>query len=414
VIGLPAMFYTHGVGAFFFLGSGVILTPLVIYIYGFKLRKAGENFDKASPVFVMTLPYKSKALSRVVSVVTVSLLTPYLILQLSGVGKFMVSYSDGLFSYTSSLVITAVMVLIYMWNSGAKSDAITDFYQGIFTLVGSLLLGILILIKLDSNFFVTLKDANLMSIPGPNGFFSLPFLFSYAIIFGLICIATPQVSAKIMASDEKSLKVSSRLFPFAGLAIIALGGLFGLYAAANLDVISPDFVVGDVLQSLLDLGGILAPITICVSLVFIVGVIAAAISTIDSLLLAITAMLNESIFKEPTKSVKVTKIWIFCILIVSIFFSFKPPAFIVDLARIQVGGLMGLLPCLLAPFHGYNSKFVGWMSLIFGVSSIVVMRVWNPNVFGLDSGVVNLVVGSFGVFIGIIVEKIFNSSAVDV
>lgn len=412
VVGLPAMFYANGVGAFWFMWIGIILTPLTIHFIGkriIKLSKTNEN-KFASPVGLLTSGYNSKALTIILSLTTIVVLFPYLILQIAGIGKFLVSISDGNISYVWGTILCCFIVGIYIYSGGAKADAETDLIQGILLIIGTVVVGIILLILISKSAFIApLNDKGLLSIPGPKNYFTLPLLVSYGVIFTLISISTPQVSQKLMGiKNEEDLKPLIRIYPIVGSIIIFFAGLIGLYAAVHLKVASPDFVTGDVLRTLKTAfsGNIYAVIFFVVSILFISGVISAAVSTIDSLLLAVTGILSDNVPNENKTENKPTyKIVTAVILILGIILAAKPPLFIVTLAQIQLAGLTALLPCLLGPLFGINNKISGWLAIILGLTPVLANKFLDIKYFGIETGVVGLVMGLIGLLIGKLISK---------
>ena len=88
----------------------------------------------------------------------------------------------------------------------------------------------------------------LWDTPGPKGFFSWQILVSFGVIFTLISVATPQVSQKLMGctSEDDLSSLTKWWYPLIGTIVVALAGFMGLYAAAKLEIASPDFVAGSV------------------------------------------------------------------------------------------------------------------------------------------------------------------------
>ncbi|MDZ4757503.1 MAG: hypothetical protein SGJ10_05110 [Bacteroidota bacterium] len=415
VVGLPAMFYAHGIGAFWFMWIGIILTPFTMHFIGRKLiRLSKENRDKfASPVGLLTSGYNSKALTIVLSLTTIVVLFPYLILQIAGVGKFLVSISNGSISYILGTLLCCVIVGAYIYSGGAKADAETDLIQGILLVIGTSVVGLLIIyLMFDSDFttqVASLNEKKLLSIPGPKGYFTIPLLISYGIIFTLISISTPQVSQKLMGiENEKDLKPLFIWYPIVGTIVLMFAGLMGLYAAANLKVSTPDFVSGDVLRSLFTTlsESSFRYVFLFISVLFISGVISAAVSTIDSLLLAITGIIRDSAMLDYTRENKrIFRIFTSIILILGIVLSSKPPLFIVNLAQVQLAGLTSLLPCLLGPLFGVNNRVAGWLALVLGLFPIIANKFFGVGFWGVEIGVVGLIMGLIGLFIGKIFEK---------
>lgn len=408
VIGLPAMFYTHGVGAFWFMSIGIVFTPITLYIVGRKIIVlAKENRGKySSPIGLLSAGYNSPSLTKFLSLITIVVLFPYLTLQIAGIGKFLVSISDGSLSYVVGTIICSSIVGIYIFTGGAKADIITDNIQGKILVAGSIFVGILIASKvMDSPdlIFENVKSKGLWSIEGPKGLFSYKFLFSYAVIFSLISIATPQVSQKIMGMDSpKDLRILYWLYPIVGVCVVGLAGVIGLYGASSVNVVSPDFVTGDVLRNLVSgSGAALYYGLFAIAVLFIAGIISAAVSTVDSLLLAISGIIRDTFqMKESQSANKKLKVVGILALLLGLIFSSKPPLFIVSLAQIQLAGLTSLLPCLFGPMLGVSNKIGGWTALVLGITPIVLSQFFGIKFFGFDVGLIGLVLGIVGLYAG--------------
>jgi SSS family solute:Na+ symporter len=414
VVGLPAMFLTHGIGTFLFMGVGIILTPLTLHFIGRKIiRKSNEEHNHATPVGLLTSGYNSKAITIVLSTLTILVLFPYFILQIAGIGKFLVSVSNGNISYVLGCIICCLIVAPYIYKGGAKADADTDRIQGIILIACSLVLGAIILyfanLKGYDSQIGILDEKGLLSIPGPKGYFTAELLISYGIIFTLISISTPQVSQKLMGiKKEEDLNPLLRVYPFVGIIIVIFAGLIGFYAAANLKVSSPDFVSGDVLRSLSESFStpFFSFIFFIISILFMSGVISAAVSTIDSLILTITGIIKDEVVANKSensyKSLKVVSVFV---ILIGILAAAKPPLFIVSLAQIQLAGLTGLLPCLLGSIYGFDNKYSGWFSLVLGIFPLLLNKISGITYGNWEIGIICL----FGGIVGLILGKIINS-----
>ncbi len=403
VVGLPAMFYSHGIGAFWFLEIPVLIAPFVIYFVGFRIvKKAHQSPGVSSPITLLTNPYGSTILTMGVAVLTVAMLIPYLVLQISGVGKFLVGFTDGRVSYITGALICCVVTGMYLYRGGALADARTDMAQGIVMFLSAALLGVLILFASfgNSNDFAVLREKQLLSLPGPKHYFTFQTLLSYAFIFGLVTVASPQLSSKLMgAAKTEDLRSSIIIFPIAGTLMVLIAGAFGLFAAARLEVTSPDLVIGDVLRNLTAGNGASRIFLVVIASLFLCGVVAAAVSTIDSLLLSLTAICSESIAGNFAARIGKHRRWMVALLILSLVLSFNPPAFVADLAKVQSGGLMALLPCLLGPLFGIRSKIAGWTSIVCGCVPLILSKAIAMSFFGFDVGLVNLVTATLGLLI---------------
>jgi len=407
VVGLPAMFYTYGWGTFLFMGIGIVLTTATLQLLGKRITRLSikNDYSFSSPLGLLTNGYGSKLLTLLISIITIVVLFPYLVLQIAGIGKFLVSISDGSISYLFGTIFCCLFVALYMFNGGAEADARTDQIQGIILIAGTLILGG-ILIFLMSNDFESSKTqlsaAGLLSLPGPKNYFTPEVLISFGIIFTLISVSTPQVSQKLMGlKKEEDLNPLIKIYWLVGLIVIALAGLIGFYAYLNLNISSPDFVTGDVLRYLSNqFEGVGKYLFFFVGILFITGVLSAAISTIDSLVIAISGIISDNFSVKSNALNPRLKLITVSFLILGLLLSSSPPLLIVDLAKIQLAGLTALVPCLLGPLLGVTNRFSGWLSLILGIGPIIINYFFPINLLNLNIGVIGLAFGLVGLIIG--------------
>jgi Na+/proline symporter len=406
VVGLPAMFYAQGIWTFVWMGVGIALTPVTLQLIGKRIVARADKSNAGSVLGLLLGDYNSRLLMVLVSFVTVIVLFPYLVLQIAGIGKFLLSVSDGMIGYTAGTVLLCVLVGFYVTTGGASADAETDFIQGWIMLIGVAVLGGTILIELVGTFgqnWERLEAAGLTSAPGPRGYFTPLNLISFGIIFTLISVSTPQVSQRLMgASAPEDLNPIIKIYAPVGLIVVALAGLMGLYAASNMKIATPDFVAGDVLRHLVTNAGSGYKILLfVVGTFFITAVISAALSTIDSVLLAIAGIASDNIEQSsPTQERRKLKPLSWAIILVGLLLASQPPTFITTLAAIQLSGLTSLLPCLLGPLFGYRSKISGWCAFVGGLAPILASRAAGVDFWGVDPGVIGLAVGLMGLQLG--------------
>lgn len=410
VVGLPAMFYAHGIGTFWFMWIGIALTPFTIRFIGAKIVKLSIASNKkfTSPVGLLTSGYSSQTLTMVLSLLTIIVLFPYLTLQIAGIGKFLVSVSDGSIGYLIGTMFCAFLVGVYVLTGGAKADAETDLIQGILLIIGTVALGFSLYFIVNNQFgenISTLSESNLLTIPGPKGYFTFPVLISFGVIFTLISVSTPQVSQKLMGiknlEDLRPL-TSWWFYPLIGSIVVVLAGFIGLYASANLTISSPDFVAGDVIRHLaINIDGFYYYAFFVVAILFMAAVLSAAVSTIDSLLLAVSGIVSDNFYSKQTEKAKPKlKLLTLFLLVGGLLFSAQPPLFIVSLAQIQLAGLTALLPCLLGPLFGINNKIAGWLAILLGIVPVLIIKFFSIPTWEFDAGLVGLILGTIGLLSG--------------
>lgn len=414
VIGLPAMFYAHGIGALWFMWIGILLTPFTVKFIGSRIVslsiREGNRFS--SPIGLLMGTYRSPTLTLLLSVITIAVLTPYLTLQIAGIGKFIVSVSNGDISYLIGALFCCIIVGVYMFTGGAAADAETDKYQGIIMLLGVIVVFIIILYATAWNFsdsVFILNQKGLLTTPGPKGYFTPEVLISYGLIFTLISISTPQVSQKLMGvKDLSSLRMLTSWYGYAliGSIVVFFAGIVGFYAASHLSVASPDFVTGDVLRHLSEgTDGIIKWVFFGVSVLFMSSIVSAAISTIDSLVISVSGIVTDVIRRENQGILKIKyKLPTFLLLVLGFLLAMRPPEFIVSLAQVQLSGLTSLVPCLLGPLFGVSNKVSGWLALLLGITPLLLSSLLQVQYFGFDPGFVGFLCGLAGLSLGQVIQ----------
>ena len=182
-----------------------------------------------------------------------------------------------------------------------------------------------------------------------------------------------------------------------------MAGFWGLYGASYLNVASPDLIMGELLHSITELKGIIYIFSLIVSIAFSVAILSAVTSTIDSLLISITGIFKENMTSKIDNFKALDgKYLMLGIIFIAFVFSLDPPDLIIDLAKIQVGGLMALVPCLLAPTFGITNSKIGWVSILSGLFPLILSKIFNINFSGFDVGLICLISALTGLLIAIL------------
>lgn len=228
----------------------------------------------------------NKHTSLVTNIITVIVQFFWILLSLAGGAKVIEFF--GLFSYDTSLVITATVVLIYVLFSGFKAVMITDIIQAIIIIC---FLGLLIFNMLELNELQTVlatktnESVELGSIIGL-------VLYGGLSVFGLadryqLCYA---------AKDTQSLKkgLSLAIIPVLLVAFLLL--IVGLYVYQQNKGLDPDTVFIFAMQNLVTS----AWIPLLVVLFF-----AGLMSTADTSVFAVSShLITQSSEKKKVKSIR--------------------------------------------------------------------------------------------------------------
>lgn len=133
--------YGKGGPTYYITAYGALAYIMSYWLLPKIWKYAKENNLMSQPDFFAS-KYKSKALGVLVSLVGVSAVIPYLVLQLKGLGSIVSEASYGLISPTFAIWIGAISVTIYVMISGIHGSAWTAALKDIMILGVVLFLGI--------------------------------------------------------------------------------------------------------------------------------------------------------------------------------------------------------------------------------------------------------------------------------
>ena len=294
VIGSSAMYYLYGLGyaVLEMLGTTVMVCTFTFVLIGLKMRAVSERINAVSLPGFLAMRFESNA-ARLISGAMIAVMTiPYGVAALKGIADVL-EVTAGV-PYAWGVILISATALAYMVSSGYWGVATTDLIQG---LVISVAVGALAWVAYDACGGVTeivsglqRTDPDLLRIPGP-----LPWglFFSYSLVWALIVFGQPQLVTKYMGlKDARTMGtviitsiVWEGLF-LISLMLIGLGGrcLLGGELVNNADLLPPTIAsrYGSTF----------------VSVLFLIGCMAAGLSTIAALFLTSSAAVTKDIYED--------------------------------------------------------------------------------------------------------------------
>jgi SSS family solute:Na+ symporter len=212
-------------------------------------------------------------------------------------------------------VLLAVVTAGYIMIGGMRSVAWTDALQCVLLCSGMLLAGLAIVISFGSwgafSGAICQLPKSSLTVPGNTGFWKLPMLFTVCLLMPLGGILQPaQWMRFYSARDAETLRRSALVFVIVltgcfllGIMLVGLGGqvLYPLEESADGKVL-PNPIVGSYDQVLIvvikeKLPLLLGPtLGVVLASAMIVAIMAAAMSTADSSLHAIGALLTRDVY----------------------------------------------------------------------------------------------------------------------
>ena len=398
-VGVPGYIYSHGVGAAIAVFLGMSLMGLCGVWYGKKLVGLRESRDTYSPIHIVSRRYRSPALGVVCALVTLCFSVPHLVVQVVGIGRLTTPFlGKSVEPWVLSLIVLTVVVL-YSYVTGARGVARTDLVQTILIVLGLSLLAVLIVYQLGglSRFLTTSAQRypEFLALPGPTGFFTLPAFLSMILLVTSGSISQPRFSMRLIMTTDP------RQFRALGLAMLLLSAL--VFSAAFVigmggriwfpELASGDQVMGVVLTRMMESSQLLVAF-------LMLGIISAAMSTIDSQLLAISAIVTRDILKPCLGAARVegrelplSKIIVISVAVLTFLISLRPPELLLQMAFLALAGGLQLVPTYLMQFSARRSSPAALSSILGGLLTLLWFRVIpGQDGLGFDSGVIGFAV----------------------
>ncbi|MCX8198583.1 MAG: sodium:solute symporter family protein [Sulfolobales archaeon] len=373
MLGLVGYSYATGVASLGFELIYLVATVGFLTLVGPRMWRLARERKWITPSEMLSDLYAWRPLGISIALIYMISLIPYTAAQLKGISE--VASSLGL-SYEVGVVIASIVLITWIILAGIWSVATTDAYQGILMISSAIALIVwtaafllpskgIDLAKAINN-LVNSSSGNLLDLTWSPEFFismSTPWIF--------FAITNPHVVQRIyMPRDERSYKVMVKYFAFYGftytLITVSLGLLFRAYASTAIDPMIEHALVRErdsVTPTFLKLAHPL------IASVVYTSIIAAAISTANSIVLTVASSITRDLYERrisvPNQRVSraVTTISIVSLTIVAALATYYRPAFIVDLSVLSSVMLIPLAPITIIGVYSKPSRAKSYFAL---------------------------------------------------
>ncbi len=403
MVGLAGLTYRGGVGA---LGFEIIYFAGVTLVafFGPRFWLAGNKYGYVTPTEMLGHRYDNKMVSVVIAISTCIFLIPYSAVQLAGVGYLVAGMTNGGISFTTGVVIATVLAIGFSFIAGIRSVMWTDSLQALVMIIASTAVVLLIIQGLGgfSGFFGSL-EANYpesLTVPG-NGYWSFPTFLSMTIPWLFFSLSNPQVSQRMfMPSSMKSLR--GMLIGFLGFGLIytLVSVLWGFSAIImfpgleNPDVATPSLLTSEFVPPVL-------------GIIVMIAIIAAAISTIDSIMLTLASLFARDVYGnlkpnvDERRQLAVGKIVMPIIAVLAFAFAELQLDLIAVLSVASSAGLTVTVPAIIGTFFWKRGTAAGVItSVVVSGLLVLILELFKIKPFGFGSGVWGLLV-SILLFVGV-------------
>ncbi|MFC3419090.1 sodium:solute symporter [Salinicoccus hispanicus] len=400
-----------------------IMIILVYLVFAPRMYRLSKKHNIVTPVDWLEMKFKSKAVSILAAILMLYALGNFLLEQLIAIGQGVAGLTGGTVPYQAGVIFFIVIMIIYGWLGGMRSVAYTDTMQGIALLVGvfMLLIGTIIYfggLPAAGDYIRTYSPENL-GVPEGGG---LVRWTNFLILVGIGAAVYPNAIQRIFsAKNERALKRSltqMAWMPFLTAGVVFVIGILSYTAFPNLNVEESEQIVGMMASAIAN-----ENIIFYIAMVLLFGgIIAAIVSTADSVLLTFSSIISKDIYgryinPDATDNKKILVGKIIGVIAVGflLMIAWNPPGTLYQIFVLKLEILVQVAPALILGLYWERSHarsvFAGMLigalvAAVFTFASLTPLGIFS-GVWGLIINLMVYVCGSliFGKAPSVITEK---------
>ena len=388
-LGTPGTIYGVGyAGMAISVPGAVFCMILPALLIGRKLITLGHKYGFLTMADYLTDRHDSKVMSGVLGIMMLFFLIPMMGAQIIGAGVI-VHVFTGLPEWVG-VVGMGIIVILYCMTGGMQGAMMTDVIQGslmiataIVTFVVSIVMG-----GGFSNINQTLHSMNeaYLTFPGANGYMPWTYYVSNIVLWSFFTMGQPHLFTKFFAMKDHKTMFKAILLGTAGMffsaTLIEWAGVNGIATIQNIE--KADQIVPMILQR--GLNPFLASI-------FIAGIVAAGMSTIDGILVTTTGAVTRDIYQKLVNKnatdesvMKLSKVITVIIGILVICFGVFQPGSIFEINLFAFSGMaIFVVPILFGIYWKKATAKGAIAAVVTGVISLLLFTL-NPSVKALALG----------------------------
>ena len=388
-LGTPGTIYGVGyAGMAISVPGAVFCMILPALLIGRKLITLGHKYGFLTMADYLTDRYHSKNMSGVLGVMMLFFLVPMMGAQIIGAG-FIVHVFTGLPEWVG-VVGMGIIVILYCMSGGMKGAMMTDVIQGSLMIATAVVTFIVSVVMGGgfSNINHTLQSMNeaYLTFPGANGYMPWTYYVSNIVLWSFFTMGQPHLFTKFFAMKDHKTMFKAILLGTAGMffsaTLIEWAGVNGIASIQNIE--KADQIIPMILQR--GMNPFLASI-------FIAGIVAAGMSTIDGILVTTTGAVTRDIYqkiinKDATDEnvMKLSKVVTVIIGIIVICFGVFQPGSIFEINLFAFSGMaIFVVPILFGIYWKKATAKGAIASVIVGIISLLLFTL-NPSVKALAMG----------------------------
>ncbi|MEF2231677.1 MAG: sodium/pantothenate symporter [Pseudodesulfovibrio sp.] len=392
-VGGPGVAYRLGLSWVLLAMIQVPTTFLTLGILGKRFAIMARKTQSVTITDYLRARYDSDAMVILCSLALIVFFMAAMLAQFIGGARLFQAVTG--YPYVVGLALFGLSVVLYTAVGGFRAVALTDAIQGVVMIVAVVVI-LLAVIKAGGGMeqcMAALKriDPGLITPTGPKEALPQPFILSFWVLVGLGVLGLPQTTQRCMAYRDSRAMHDAMVV---GTLIIGFMILCAHLAGALGRAVLPDLPAGDLAMPSL-IVGLLSPGW---AGVFIAGPLAAIMSTVDSMLLLVSAAIIKDLYihyrlggdasRMTTGSLK--KASLICTVVVGLLVfvaAMEPPDLLVWINLFAFGGLEAvfLCPIVLGLYWEGGNAAGALSSMILGVGTFIALTILKPAMGGVHA-----------------------------
>jgi SSS family solute:Na+ symporter len=399
MVGLAGFTYKFGVGALGFELTYLCGLVLVVF-FGPRFWLVGKRFDYLTHAHLLADRYQNRGVGIVASLLCLIFLIPYAAIQVMGIGILAAGVSKGAIPLLVGMGLATLLAIAWANIAGLRSVAWTDALQALIMLGASIAAVCFLAYKGFGGFggFVAKMNQEIPQLLAGSGLLKFNVFFGLALPWIFFSLSNPQVTQRLFIPKSvaafKQMIGGFLIFGFIYTIVSVLWG-FGarllIPGLENADQATPLLLAHEAIPW-------------AVAIIVMIGILAAAISTINSILLTLSSMVARDIYKTginpkaPEKrELRIGKVVIPILAVIFFLFAFWAtgkkglPFMIVSLSVSASAGLLMAVPAIMGAFFWKRATAAGALtSMVLGAILVLTLQLtglkplgWWPGVWGL-------------------------------
>jgi Na+/proline symporter len=307
-------------------------------------------------------------------------------------------------SLSAGIIISAIIVVFYIFKGGMLAVTLNDFLQSILIIVGLVAIAISVTDRAGGYqvIFNSIPKEHFKFFPEKDAVSITNWIGAW-LVLGFGSIVSQDIFQRVNSSKSAEVAKKSTLY---GALLYGIFAFVPLYIVSAVRVIQPNVLEGDLQVALPTM--VLNTMPIGLQVLFFGSLFSAIMSTCSGALLAPASLLSENILStsdEEPKLLNKTKLAILVVGFISTLLAFSSQNIFNLVSESSVFGLVSIfVPFCAILFTKYNSRVGTILSMLCGTF------VWIYFAFIKESEISPLIFGFIaslgGLFAGLVIDKI--------